>query len=181
MGANKLLADLGGKPVIVHVLDAIGTAGLPPPIIVCGHDAAALQGIADRSGARIVIATDWSKGLARSLAAGLAAVPADAVAAMICLGDMPFVSPGLLRKVADAAGPACIVAPFAGGRQGHPVLWGRCWFDRLLTLEGDAGGRGLIAANPAALHRIDTDEAGIHADVDTPAALSDARARLAGR
>ena len=41
MGAtNKLLADLDGKPVVAHVVDAIAAAGLPPPVVVVGHMAA---------------------------------------------------------------------------------------------------------------------------------------------
>ncbi len=35
--ANKLLADLGGRPVVAHVVDAIAAAGLPPPVVVVGH------------------------------------------------------------------------------------------------------------------------------------------------
>ena len=121
MGANKLVADLDGKPIIAHVADAIDAAGLPPPIVVLGHDADPVrQALRDRSAA-FVLAEDHAEGMARSLAAGIAAVPSAWDAAIICLGDMPLIPPLLLRRMADKASLTSIIIPTFEGRRGNPA------------------------------------------------------------
>ena len=92
-GANKLLADLDGRPVIAHTVDAVLAAGLPP-VVVTGHMADAVRAALAGRAVRFVAAADYADGLSRSLAAGLAAAPAEWRAALIVLGDMPRIARG---------------------------------------------------------------------------------------
>lgn len=92
---------------------------------------------------------------------------------LIALGDMPFVLPETLQRVAGqglrmTAFNVC--APCAAGRPGHPVVFGEVFFDRLLALGGDRGGKSLF--NEESLVQINTDDPGIHRDVDTLQALA---------
>lgn len=176
MGATKLAADLNGRPIIAHVAAAIAEAGLPPPILVLGHDADVVRAAWGNRPARFVIAADHGEGLSRSLAHGIAALPEDALAALVCLGDMPFVPAALLRDMAALATPDAIVVPRVDGRPGNPVLWGRTYFARLASLSGDVGGRALMAEFADAVRFLDCDAPGIRIDIDTPQALAAARA-----
>ena len=170
MGANKLIQDLHGRPVIAHVLDAIAAAGLPPPLVVLGHDRdAVLEGIGKRA-IRAVDAPDFADGMGRSIAAGFAAAPQDWAAALLCLGDMPLLSPALLAQMASRASPSGIVIPVHGGRRGHPVCWGRAYFPELALLQGDVGARHILGLHRARISEIAAD-AGVHLDVDTFDAL----------
>jgi molybdenum cofactor cytidylyltransferase len=165
---HKLLAPWRGKPLVVHAVDAIAAAGLPPPIVVLGHDEDAVRAALAGCDVQFVAAPDWAEGMGRSLAAGIAAVPAEWDAALICLGDMPAVEPSLITAL--AATPGELVVPVWDGRRGHPVRWPRAAFAKLLALTGDTGGKAamadfsiteIAAASPACL-----------VDVDTPTALA---------
>ncbi len=166
--SHKLLAPWRGKPLVAHAVDAIATAGLPPPIVVLGHDEAAVRAALAGCDVQFVAAPDWAEGMGRSLAAGIAAVPADWDAALICLGDMPAVEPRLIAALATTAGE--LVVPVWDGRRGHPVRWPRAAFARLLALTGDTGGKAAMADFPV------TEVAALSAaclvDIDTPAALA---------
>ncbi len=165
-GAHKLLAPWRGKPLVAHVVDAVAAAGLPPPLVVLGHEAAAVRAALAGRDVHFVQAADWADGMGHSLAAGIAAVPEAWDAALLCLGDMPAVEPALITALAAAAGD--VVAPVWDGRRGHPVRWPRAAFGQLRRLSGDAGGRSLMAdhvvtevaaPSPACLTDIDTAEA----------------------
>ncbi len=175
-GENKLLADLHGQPLLAHTLDAIGAAGLPA-LVVVGNMAAEMRAVVgDR--AAIVEAPDFTEGLSRSLRAGISAAPADWRAAIICLGDMPQVTPAVLTALAAAARePQAIVVPTVDGKRGNPVLWPRAHFPRLAALEGDVGGKALLAELADHVTEVEVGTDAILADIDTPEALDAARRR----
>ena len=104
-----------------------------------------------------------------SLAAGVAARP-QAGGWIIALADMPWIAPETITQVANAVDPHGCVALFHAGQRGHPIGFGADFFAGLTALDGDEGARRLI--DPAKLISIETDDAGILRDVDTPADLA---------
>lgn len=166
--AHKLLAHWRGQPLIAHVVDAIAAAGLPPPLVVLGHRADAVQAALAGRAALFTTAPDWADGMGRSLAAGIAAVPAAWDAALVCLADIPGIEPELIAAL--AAAPGDVVAPVWAGRRGHPVRWPRAAFARLCQLSGDNGGRALMA--DYLLTEIAAPSAACLTDIDTAAALA---------
>ena len=175
MGSNKLLADLHGKPLVTHVVDAIAAAGLPAPIIVLGPAAEKVQAcLADRD-AKFVMAERHADGMAYSLVAGILAVPPGWKAAIICLADMPSVAPDLLRRLAQESAPSAIAIPTFDGRRGNPVLWGRDYFAEIGSLSGDSGARGLFARHADKIIEVPWCDDSIHMDVDTIDALDQLR------
>jgi molybdenum cofactor cytidylyltransferase len=173
-GAHKLLELWRGKPLVAHVADAIAAAGLPPPVIVLGARAADVRAaLGDRPG-HFVIAEDHEDGLAHSLRAGIATAPAAWAGALVCLGDMPRIEPGLLRALAAAPG---VAVPVWDGRRGNPVRWPRALFPRLQALAGDVGGKAILADQAGAVTVIAASSDAIFDDIDTPAALAALRGR----
>lgn len=173
MGEDKLLADLGGKALVLHALDAIAAAGLGEPIVAVVPGSAVVRLIEGR--AAFVEVEDHALGMGHSLAAAIRAAPVGWSAAIICLGDMPFVRPDTLAMLADSAAPGVIVRPRFDSRPGNPVLWGRDFFAELARSTGDSGGRTLLARH--APQWLDCNDPGVLIDVDTPAALAEARTR----
>ena len=165
---HKLLASWQGQPLVAHAAAAITAAGLPPPIVVLGHDADAVRAALAGQDVRFVDAPDWAEGMGRSLAAGIAAVAADWDAALICLADMPAVEPELIAAL--AAAPGELVVPVWDGRRGHPVRWPRAAFARLLALTGDAGGKAVM--HDFSVSEVAAPSAACLMDIDTPAALA---------
>ena len=148
-------------------------------IVVTGHQAdevkAALRGL----DVTFVHNPDFADGLASSVKAGIAAVPAEAAAAVVCLGDMPLIDNHLIDRLIDAYAPetgALIAAPVSDGRRGNPVLWSRRFFAELMALDGDIGARHLIARHAEAVADVPVNGEAAFLDIDTPQALAAARA-----
>jgi CTP:molybdopterin cytidylyltransferase MocA len=174
MGEDKLLADLGGKPLVLHAFEAIEAARLDSPIVAVAPGSrirALLEGRA-----RLVEVTDHAEGMGHSLAAAVRKAPLSWTAAIVCLGDMPFIRPLTLVALAREAAAKVIVRPTSDGKPGNPVLWGCAHFNRLGKLIGDQGGRALFERYPVEL--LECGDPGILIDIDTPEALASARERL---
>jgi molybdenum cofactor cytidylyltransferase len=141
-----------------------------------GHDEVAVRAALAGKNVQFVAAPDWAEGMGRSLAAGIAAVPADWDAALVCLGDMPAVEPSLIAAL--AATPGELVVPLWDGRRGHPVRWPRAAFARLLALTGDTGGKAAMA--DFSVTEVAAPSPACLVDIDTPAALAELAAGEAG-
>lgn len=172
-GPSKLVADLHGRAVVAHVVEAVAAAGLPPPIVVVGDRAEAVRGALGGQAVEFVVAPDFADGLSASLRAGLASVPPEWRAALVLLGDMPRVTPATLRALAAAAADdATIAVPVWAGKRGNPVLWGRAHFGALRGLTGDVGGKALLSEFADRVIEVAADSDGVLIDVDTPEALA---------
>ncbi|MFG1423826.1 NTP transferase domain-containing protein [Roseixanthobacter liquoris] len=177
-GPNKLLEDVGGRPVVRRVVEAALASRASPIVVVTGHEQARVEQILSGLPVIFVHNPAFAEGLSTSVRTGIAAVPGGAGAALVMLGDMPLVGPGILDTIMDAFDPDAgrlIVLPVADGRRGNPVLWDRRFFEALSKLEGDVGARHLIAAHAEAVVEIEVEGPGAFLDVDTPEALSRAR------
>ena len=181
-GASKLVAPLAGKPLVRHAAEAALGAKARPIVVVTGYDRSAVEAALDGLPLQFTHNPDYVLGLASSLNAGVAALPASADGAIVLLGDMPAVTPALIDSLigAFAARPeALAAAPVSEGRRGNPALLSRELFPAIAALSGDEGARKLLAsAGPGQV--IEVEIAGLAAslDVDTPDALEEARQAL---
>ncbi len=180
MGAdNKLMADVGGKPMLLHAVAAVEASAATPLIVVTGHEpeqiAAALG--SDRP-VTLTHNPRFAEGLSTSLAAGIAAVPDGCDGALVCLGDMPRVTAALLDRMIAAFNPVegrAIVIPTRHGKRGNPVLFDRRFFAAMRDVAGDTGARHLIGQHEDLVAEIAVDDDSIFMDVDTPEALAQVR------
>lgn len=178
MGAqNKLLADLGGKAMVRHVVETALASTARPVLVVTGHMADAVEAALAGCDVTLVANPSYASGLAGSLKAGIRAVPTECDGALVLLGDMPRVEARHIDRLIGAftGAPEAIIVPVHQGRQGNPVLWPRRYLSELLQLEGDAGAKRLLAAHSEEVQEVEMDNEAIFADVDTPEALAQAR------
>lgn len=171
-GSDKLLADLGGEPMLVRAALNLVAGGVPVLCVVrdaAGPVAGALGGI---PGITISACPEAGLGMGRSLAWGVAAAHS-ADAWLVALGDMPEVAPDTIRRLIRALrAQASIVAPEYAGVRGHPVGFARRWVSELLALQGDQGARGLLASHPEHLWRVRVRDPGVLRDLDHPKDLA---------
>jgi molybdenum cofactor cytidylyltransferase len=176
MGHNKLLARLAdGRTMIEHTIDQVLAAATRPVLVVTGHDGAEIRAALAGKPVGFVAAPDYASGLAYSLRAGIAALPAETEAALICLGDMPLVPPDVLNQLWAAYAPKegrDIVLPSFNGQRGNPVLWGRRFFDDLQALSGDAGARQILHRHMASIIELPVQSDAVLRDFDTPETLA---------
>ena len=172
---HKLLVAVRGKPMIARTVDNVLASRARPVLVVLGHEAEAVAGaIAGRPVAQ-VIAADHAEGLAASLRAGLAAVPAQARGVIVCLGDMPFVTGRMIDRLIAAFDPGegrAIVIPSFRGKRGNPVLWDRRFLPEMMSLSGDAGARALLDRHLAETVEVEIESDAVLRDFDTPEALA---------
>jgi molybdenum cofactor cytidylyltransferase len=140
---TKQLADLHGKPLLQHAVDAMNAA-LERAVVVLGHDAGRIRSAVDFGRARVVVCEDWAQGQGFSLRAGVAAL-ADADVVAITLGDQPIITPAVITEAIAQLGDFDAVRVVYDGRPGHPVVLGRRVLAAVPELEGDAGARELLA------------------------------------
>ena len=180
-GSNKLVAPLEGQPIVRWSAEALASAVDETWVVAPARPddlRAALHGLPVRWVENPVA----HEGMASSIRAGIAALPAEVEAVVITLGDQPHLDRDVIRRVVDAwrAAPVrggAVVASYVDGR-GHPVLFGAELFPALLALQGDRGARELLASLGDAVAGIEVPHAR-PADVDTPEALA-SLARRAG-
>lgn len=176
-GVNKLLTMINGKPLILHSVEAALASRAQVVLVVLGHQAdavrAALAPVAERL--RFVDAADYAQGLSQSLRAGIKAAAAYD-AAVICLGDMPFVDARTIDRLIAAFSPADgreICLPTHNGRRGNPVLWGQRFFAEIMALEGDQGAKPLLARHQREICEVAADSDAVRRDIDRPEDLNE--------
>jgi molybdenum cofactor cytidylyltransferase len=175
MGArNKLLEEIGGKPIVRHVAEAVAASRCDPVLVVTGHQADRVAGALAGLDVHFVHNADYAAGISTSLRCGIAAVPTTADGAMVLLGDMPGITGRDIDAIAACFNPLegrSICVPVRGGRRGNPVLWGRSLFAAIMSVTGDTGARHLLASHDDCVAEVAVDSDAIFNDVDTPDAL----------
>lgn len=180
-GPNKLLAEIGGRPLVRIAAEEALASRASSIVAVTGHQRdrveAALQGLRVRT----VHNPDFAEGLSTSLRVGLSSMPADVDGVVVLLADMPQVDAVLIDRLISAFEPkkgALIVVPVIDGKRGNPVVWSRRFFPDLMALQGDVGARHLIGRYSEAVVEVPVTGKAALADVDTPAALAAIKAEL---
>jgi molybdenum cofactor cytidylyltransferase len=165
--SHKLLAPLGGRPVVVWAVDAALSANLDETVVVTG--AVDLRDALAGRPVTLLHNDAWASGIATSLAVAVDhATAAGHDAIVVGLGDQPFVPAEAWMAVASASAPAdggtpIVVATYDGQRR-NPVRLGRdVW--ALLARDGDDGARALMRRQPHLVGEVAC--AGSPADVDT--------------
>jgi molybdenum cofactor cytidylyltransferase len=163
-----LLAPVDGKPMVRRTAEAILKSAVRPIMVVTGHEAAEVRAALVDLQLSFHHAPDYAEGMSASLKAGVAAVPDGCAGALICLGDMPFVRPDTLDRLADAHAGQAALFPTFGGKRGNPVLLARSLFADIMLLTGDEGARTILKAIPDRIGELAVDDPGVLRDVDRP-------------
>jgi molybdenum cofactor cytidylyltransferase len=180
-GANKLTAEIGGRPLVRIAAEQALASKARPVIVVTGHQRERVEAALAGLDVTFVPNPDYAEGMSTSVKAGIAAVPAQADGAIVCLGDMPQVDVRLIDRLLAAFDPekgALVVVPTMDGKRGNPVVWSRRFFPELAALGGDIGARHLIASYPEAVAEVPAAGRAALVDVDTPDALKELKAEI---
>jgi molybdenum cofactor cytidylyltransferase len=182
-GPNKLLAEIGQRPLVRIAAEEALASGAKPVIVVTGHQRERVEEVVADLPLTVVHNPSFADGLGTSVRAGIAAVPAEVDGAIVLLGDMPQVDAALIDRLIGAFDPdrgALVVVPTFEGKRGNPVLWSRRFFPDLMAIEGDVGARHLIGRYGEAVVEVAVTGKGAFTDIDTPEALSGVKAEIEG-
>jgi molybdenum cofactor cytidylyltransferase len=182
-GPNKLLAEIGGRPLVRIAVEQALASRARPVVVVTGHQRDRVEAALAGLPVEFVHNPRFADGLGTSLRAGIAALPARVDGVIVCLGDMPQVDAALIDRLTGALDPdkgALIAVPTIDGKRGNPVVWSRRFFNELMAVEGDIGARHLIVRYSEAVAEVPLTGTAALTDVDTPEALAAVRAELEG-
>lgn len=170
MGRPKALLDLDGRTFVRCILDTLRQGGAADAVVVVRPGAAGVAEEVSAAGfGRVVENTNPDRGQLSSLIAGLDAVDAPGVTAvLVTLVDVPLVRPStvtaLLARTLVSSAP--ILRAAHRGRHGHPVVFRRDVFAALRTADPAVGAKAVVRAFE--VEDVEVDDPGVVRDVDTP-------------
>jgi CTP:molybdopterin cytidylyltransferase MocA len=133
-GAGTRYGGPKQRVYLPRVLDALRAAAIDEIVVVAGAYELDV-------GARVVECPDWELGPGASLRCGLAALPREAIHALVVLADGPDLDPRAVARVVEHREEADVVAASYTGGRDHPVCIARTAWGAI----PDEGGRALDA------------------------------------
>ena len=169
-GEDKLRMPVGGEPMGIHALNVLHQAPFDLRVLVTSEDKGYLMEAAWERGFAVVINPVPERGMSSSVRMGTAHILKTGTydGILYAVADQPNLSADTVKRLAEAFlhEPRYIWAPVADGRRGNPVIFPAFLFAELLEVEGDRGGRQVIAAHPELLRTIDVSSTELK-DIDT--------------
>jgi molybdenum cofactor cytidylyltransferase len=166
-GAQKLLLEVDGRPMVRHAVEAASEGGCHQVVVVYSSDE-----VKDAIGddAELVHNPNARTGMASSLRVGLRALRPEIEAAVVVLGDQPLVGSRTIASLLRAwrregSRPAVAVSKRAK-EWTPPVVLAREMWEELYALKGDAGARQILDGHPELLDMVPAP--GRPDDIDTP-------------
>jgi molybdenum cofactor cytidylyltransferase len=140
-GSDKLMAELDGVPLGLHIAGTLGEISFGWRFAVCCKGAAILQQFSALGFAKIENAAP-ERGQSHSLHLAVeAAMVTGAKALLVVLADMPFVSAAHLHKLAATG---TLAASHDSQVPMPPALFPRDTWPQLLATRGDRGASALL-------------------------------------
>ena len=170
-GSNKLLYEIDGVPMYLRTLTKLQKAaselGNCKIIVVTQYEEIAAK--AQGSGARVLINPHPERGISSSMKIGLAAAK-ESSACLFTVSDQPWLTTetivNLVHKfLSEHKGMACTLL---GTKTGNPCIFSRKYYQELLEITGDKGGKQIINRHPEDVAYLEIEDARELTDVDTP-------------
>ncbi len=172
MGKPKLLLSWGKRSTIIRqVCEQVVACGLYEVVVVAGRLQAEIRREVADLPVRIVYNPVYAQGeILSSLKVGLAALWRTSDAALVVLGDQPFVQQEVICDLlqAYAEGRGRIVAPIYNGQRGHPLIIDRAFWEAVLELPADAAPRDLLRRHESEIYSLPVNTDTVLRDIDTP-------------
>ncbi|NMA12783.1 MAG: nucleotidyltransferase family protein [Chloroflexi bacterium] len=167
-GSHKLLTRIDGKPILIHTVERVLSAGYRTVIVVLGYQAEALAALLQDIPVEIVLNKNWERGQSTSLQKGVLHLPEGTRSACLVLADQPFVSINTYRALArqQEEQPDKIIMPTYKGETGNPTMFPQLTFAELRSQSAaDSGGRRLLKKYETCL--LETNDPYVIRDIDT--------------
>jgi len=173
-GSPKMLAPVGGEPLLRRVARAFVEAGFAEVAVVLAPGAGAVAATLEGLGVLPVTNPRPAEGMLSSVRAGLSALGGRFGRVAVTPADLPGLTAPVLERLLAAlpAVPAAALAvPTAGGRRGHPLVLPAALVPRLLAWGPERRLSDLLLEPDVDVHEVPGFGPEVFRDVDVPADL----------
>lgn len=170
-GGRKLLADVGGQPLLDRTISSLLEGGASEVIVVVGKEARAEleRDVNAMNDARVrpVENHDPSRGMFSSIQEGMLTANGDVV--LVLPGDMPYVRAETVRGVIEEwTKKRGIVSPRYKGKRGHPVALPIAYRDEIVATPSSSNLHEVIKKHVDERIDLEVSDRGVVRDVDRP-------------
>jgi len=170
-GRNKLLAKIGGTPMIRRVVQSALSSMVDEVIVVVGWEANKIKSALSNLPCRCVINKDFRTGQSSSVKAGLRAIKDSTEAILILPGDVALIDAHSIDLVVKAYKnrKSPIVLAAHSGRSGHPILLSKELFNEIERIDETTFGlKSVVNRHESEVQLVETGSENVLRDVDTP-------------
>jgi molybdenum cofactor cytidylyltransferase len=169
MGRPKMVLPFGSQTIIEKVIDNIIEAGISDILVVTGSDRDAVESACSSKPVVICYNPLYEEGMHSSVVCGFSHLPGNARAAMLFLGDQPFIPAEVIQSVILTWKQTRkgIVIPTYRGKRGHPTLFDFRLREEILHLDPVSGLRSVTMKFPEEILEVELNFPQILRDIDT--------------
>jgi molybdenum cofactor cytidylyltransferase len=170
MGTQKLLLPFHDKTIIEKVIEQVESVVRANIVVVLGSHHDEIRNKIGRPEVRYIHNVQYMEGMLSSVICGFKALPGEAKAVLLFLGDQPQVPAEVALQVISAwkqSGKG-IVIPVFSGKRGHPVLIETRYRKEIEQLDPEQGLRILSKNFSSDVQEVECNNQEILRDIDTP-------------
>lgn len=170
-GTDKLLADVGGQPLLERTVRSLLEGGAERVVVVLGPGAKEVREqvpALSEARVRVEVNRDPARGMLSSIQTGLSASKGDPI--LVLPGDMPYVTAATVALLLDEHRKRdAIASPRFDGKRGHPVVIPGRLRDEILEADpATATLHDVLRRHASERGDVEVYDRGVLRDVDTP-------------
>lgn len=165
MGQDKLLLEIEGQKILERVILATKNSQLDDIVLI--YRTKEVKELGEKYNIKTLYNKNAKLGQSQSVILGVQEAEGDAY--MFFVGDQPYLTSNLIDNIIleHKRDKNKIVIPYYKNNICMPILFPSNYRENLLHVEGDKGGKEIIANNPDMIIRVDVEEEKLICDVDT--------------
>lgn len=151
----KILSNLNGKPVIYYVLNNAIKSRAGNVFLILGYKCKFIYSLLKSNPLTrkfvdkitVLYNKNWKKGKSSSIRVAINNIPENSQGILVLLGDMPYITLNMIKKAKEEfIKNRCNKIIYFGDKNnlGHPVIFPEKYFNELLKLKKEEGGKELI-------------------------------------
>jgi molybdenum cofactor cytidylyltransferase len=183
---NKLLLPFGETTILEATLSNILSAELGETCVVVGHEAENVMPIlmlnlklqqslssTKQSNTQLLTNIHYEKGMTTTIQTGVEAASDASIGYMICLSDMPFISPAEYQFLKEqfltiwTKDPQAIVQPTFEGKRGNPTIFSSVHKKDILSLTYTEGCKPIVQVHQKHVYLVEMPTDSILKDIDS--------------
>tara|TARA_B110000014_G_C20068264_1_gene556863 strand:- start:167 stop:733 length:567 start_codon:yes stop_codon:yes gene_type:complete len=168
MGTPKPMLKIGSQTFLEHAIFTLKKGGCERVLVCLPDKQGPLVAKTLQAGGHVLQNTDPEKGPISSLQIGLKNLTPEIEGALFCPVDYPLIKIKTVQTLVDnfQKTDAPLTFPVFKNERGHPVIFHRKIFRKLLEDDLPEGARTVVLQNLSLAHLVKTEDRGVTIDID---------------